>query len=119
MCFIWFQKVLTVLMDVNQTIYLCYQVVNNYVINNLSSNKDPWLETLLITFLNNSMQCDHNRIIPSLLQELDKLIYHKLHDDVKYYEINFKLSHKTAKLSREIFCELKMNPKYKLILEQA
>ena len=90
-----------------QTIFLCFQVINEYTAYPIDKNKDPLLETIIISYLNKSIGYQQKDIIISLLQEFDKLIYHKIHEDVRDIEIDFNLSRKSAKFCRNIYSRLK------------
>ena len=91
-------------MDINDVIYLCYQVVNEYLCNiELKPYSDPWFETLIINFLHENININYKIFLRSFSQEFDKILYKKIGSDVKQYIIDKETKIKTANLVRKIF----------------
>ena len=97
-----------ILMDISDLIYLCYQVVNEYLNEDkLNINSDPWLESIIINFLHKNIELKYTIFLRSFSQEFDKLLYKKIGSDIKHYKIKKEMKIKCAQLVRVVYNAMK------------
>ncbi len=95
-------------MDISDLIYLCYQVVNEYLNEDeLDINSDPWLESIIINFLHKNIELNYTTFLRSFSQEFDKLLYKKIGSDIKHYKIKKEIKIKCSQLVRVIYNSMK------------
>ena len=95
-------------MDISDLIYLCYQVVNEYLNEDkLDINSDPWLESIIINFLHKNIGLKYTIFLRSFSQEFDKLLYKKIGSDIKQYKIKKETQIKCAQLVRIVYNAMK------------
>jgi hypothetical protein len=96
-------------MDISDLIYLCYQVVNEYLNDvELNTITDPWLELIIINFLHKNIELKYITFLRSFSQEFDKLLYKKIGSDIKQYKIKKETQIKCAQLVRIVYNAMKL-----------
>jgi hypothetical protein len=81
-------------MDINEIIYLTYQLVNEHIINYNITVEDYWFEKILISFFKNNLNIEINNFIYFLAKDIDFYLYKKYSSDIKNINYSCKISKK-------------------------
>lgn len=70
-------------MHLFDTIYLIYEIVNEYLVEiKLSIDDDVWLEMMLISFINKNLDVNLYHFINYFTRRMDTIILNKVCDDI-------------------------------------
>ena len=70
-------------MHLFDTIYLIYEIVNEYLVEiKLSIDDDVWLEMMLISFINKNLDVNLYHFINYFTRRMDTIILNKVGDDI-------------------------------------
>jgi hypothetical protein len=96
-------------MDINEVIFLIYEVINEYIVNDQITPDDFWLETILINFFKENIGINLKLFINSFIKDLDFYLFKKLGDDIDNFDtkILIKYKFKIRKLTRQIVYSIK------------
>lgn len=91
-------------MHLYDTIYLIYEIMNEYLIEiKLSIDDDVWLEMMLISFINKNLDINFYHFINYFTRRMDTIILNKICDDIdQTIEIPRKMRFKINLLCRRI-----------------
>ena len=81
-------------MDINEIIYLTYQLVNEYIIDYNITVEDYWFEKIVISFLKNNLDIKIKKLIFFLAKDIDYYLYKKYSNDIKNINYSCKISKK-------------------------
>lgn len=104
-------------MHLYDTIYLIYEIVNEYLVEiKLSIDDDVWLEMMLISFINKNLDIDLYHFIIYLTRRMDTIILNQVCDDIdQTIFIPRKMRFKINLLCRRINKKLENLGLYKFI----
>ena len=104
------------MMDINEIIYLTYQLINEYVIEDNITPEDYWFEKILISFFKNNLDINMDKFIFYLAKDVDFYLFKRYNDDVKNIKYACKINKKfkIRTLTKRIFYALK-NRKIEII----
>lgn len=81
-------------MDINEIIYLTYELINEYVVDDRITTDDYWFEKILISFFKNNLDIDMNKFIFYLAKDIDFYLFKKYSSDIKFINYNCKINKK-------------------------
>jgi len=86
---------------------IIYDIINDYPLKKkIDVAFDPWVESIIISFFGQNLGKDHQDFFLSFIQELDKLFYNEVLNDISNYNIKFSYRRKIAIMAKKIFLGL-------------
>ena len=101
-------------MDIDELIFIIYQLVNEYIEETITIDDEPWIETDILRIINNNLAVNFNSLIFFLAKSIDKIIYNRIKQDsnittVLKYKERFQLRLLARKINSKIIKKVKIN----------
>lgn len=101
-------------MDIDELIFITYNLVNEYIVENITIEDEPWLESGVLRIINSNLGINFYQFILFLAQCIDKLVFKRIKQDanivtVLKYKDRFQLRLLARKINNKIINKLKIN----------
>jgi hypothetical protein len=101
-------------MDIDELIFIIYQLVNEYIEENITIDEEPWIQSDILRIINHNLAINFNSLIFFLAKSIDKIIYNRIKQDanvvtVLKYKDRFQLRLLARKINSKIIKKVKIN----------
>ena len=101
-------------MDIDELIFITYNLVNEYIVESITVEDEPWLESDVLRIINSNLGINFHQFIIFLAQCIDKLVFKRIKQDanivtVLKYKDRFQLRLLARKINNKIINKLKIN----------
>ena len=88
-------------MDIDELIFITYNLVNEYIVESITIEDEPWLESDVLRIINSNLGINFYQFILFLTQCIDKLVFKRIKQDANIVTV-LKYKDRFQLLARKI-----------------